>query len=127
MAAESFLVRALSTLIAEFNRRDLHYALAGGWAYSALVEPRRTSICFCSLNSPLVKASKPCYRPSSTRPWSILPPWCSKEFRYGVQWAFAAVKMWLSIFYWRIRIISRRRSPVGERLSLANSTYQFWR
>jgi len=43
MAAESFLVRALSTLIAEFNRRGLNYALAGGWAYSALVEPRATT------------------------------------------------------------------------------------
>ena len=43
MAAESFLVQTLSTLIAEFNRRDLKYALAGGWAYSALVEPRATT------------------------------------------------------------------------------------
>lgn len=43
MAAESFLVQALSTLIAEFNRRGLNYALAGGWAYSALVEPRATT------------------------------------------------------------------------------------
>ena len=43
MAAESFLVQALSTLITEFNRRGLHYALAGGWAYSALVEPRATT------------------------------------------------------------------------------------
>ncbi len=43
MAAESFLVQALSALIAEFNRRGLHYALPGGWAYSALVEPRATT------------------------------------------------------------------------------------
>ncbi len=43
MAAESFLVQALSTLIAEFNRCGLNYALAGGWAYSALVEPRATT------------------------------------------------------------------------------------
>ncbi len=43
MAAESFLVQALSTLIADFNRGGLHYALAGGWAYSALVEPRATT------------------------------------------------------------------------------------
>ena len=43
MAAESFLAQALSTLIADFNRRDLKYALAGGWAYSALVEPRATT------------------------------------------------------------------------------------
>ena len=43
MAAESFLAQALSTLIADFNRRGLNYALAGGWAYSALVEPRATT------------------------------------------------------------------------------------
>jgi len=43
MAAESFLVRALSTLVEDFSRRGLNYALAGGWAYSALVEPRATT------------------------------------------------------------------------------------
>ena len=43
MAAESFLVQTLSTLIEDFNRRGLNYALAGGWAYSALVEPRATT------------------------------------------------------------------------------------
>lgn len=43
MAAESFLVRSLSTLITEFNRRAVQYALAGGWAFSALVEPRATT------------------------------------------------------------------------------------
>ena len=43
MAAESFLVQTLSTLIDDFNRRGLNYALAGGWAYSALVEPRATT------------------------------------------------------------------------------------
>ncbi|MCC6140640.1 MAG: hypothetical protein IT389_08495 [Nitrospira sp.] len=43
MAAESFLVRSLATLISEFNRRAVQYALAGGWAFSALVEPRATT------------------------------------------------------------------------------------
>ena len=43
MAAESFLVQALSTLISDFNRHGLEYALAGGWAFSALVEPRATT------------------------------------------------------------------------------------
>lgn len=43
MAAESVLVEALSDLIAEFNRCAVEYALAGGWAYSALVEPRATT------------------------------------------------------------------------------------
>ncbi|MBX3350047.1 MAG: nucleotidyltransferase [Nitrospira sp.] len=43
MAAESFLAQSLSTLITDFNRRGIEYALAGGWAYSALVEPRATT------------------------------------------------------------------------------------
>jgi hypothetical protein len=43
MAAESFLVQTFSSLIDDFNRRGLNYALAGGWAYSALVEPRATT------------------------------------------------------------------------------------
>ena len=43
MAAEPFLVQALSTLISDFNRRGLEYVLAGGWAFSALVEPRATT------------------------------------------------------------------------------------
>lgn len=43
MAAESFLAQTLSTLITDFNRRRIQYALAGGWAYSALVEPRATT------------------------------------------------------------------------------------
>lgn len=43
MAAESFLVQTLTALIMEFNRRGFNYALARGWAYSALVEPRATT------------------------------------------------------------------------------------
>lgn len=43
MAAESFLAQTLSTLITDFNRRGIQYALAGGWTYSALVEPRATT------------------------------------------------------------------------------------
>jgi hypothetical protein len=43
MAAEPILVRAFSDLITDFNRRGVAYALAGGWAYSALVEPRATT------------------------------------------------------------------------------------
>jgi hypothetical protein len=43
MAEESLLAQTLSTLITNFNRRGLQYALAGGWAYSALVEPRATT------------------------------------------------------------------------------------
>jgi predicted nucleotidyltransferase len=42
MAAESVLVETLTTLLAEFDRRQVEYALAGGWAFSALVEPRAT-------------------------------------------------------------------------------------
>jgi hypothetical protein len=43
MAAEPILVQTFSDLITEFNRRGVAYALAGGWAYSALVEPRATT------------------------------------------------------------------------------------
>ncbi|MEI8015622.1 MAG: hypothetical protein WCH20_12395 [Nitrospira sp.] len=43
MASEPILVHALSDLVTEFNRRGVSYALAGGWAYSALVEPRATT------------------------------------------------------------------------------------
>jgi hypothetical protein len=43
MAEESLLAQTLSTLITNFNRRGIQYALAGGWAYSALVEPRATT------------------------------------------------------------------------------------
>ncbi|MBA3754250.1 MAG: hypothetical protein H0X01_08965, partial [Nitrospira sp.] len=43
MAAEPILVQAFSDLIIDFNRRGVAYALAGGWAYSALVEPRATT------------------------------------------------------------------------------------
>jgi hypothetical protein len=43
MASESFLIAALSDLISDLNRRGVEYALAGGWAYSALVEPRATT------------------------------------------------------------------------------------
>jgi len=43
MAPESFLAQTLSALITDFNRRGIQYALAGGWAYSALVEPRATT------------------------------------------------------------------------------------
>ncbi len=43
MAGEPILVRAFSDLITDFNRRGMTYALTGGWAYSALVEPRATT------------------------------------------------------------------------------------
>ncbi|MDF0676272.1 MAG: hypothetical protein P0120_18330 [Nitrospira sp.] len=43
MAEEPLLAQALSTIISEFNRCGIQYALAGGWAYSALVEPRATT------------------------------------------------------------------------------------
>ncbi len=43
MEEESLLAQTLSTLITNFNRCGIQYALAGGWAYSALVEPRATT------------------------------------------------------------------------------------
>jgi predicted nucleotidyltransferase len=43
MASEPILISALSDLVTDFNRRGVVYALAEGWAYSALVEPRATT------------------------------------------------------------------------------------
>lgn len=43
MASESFLAEALADLLSEFDRRNVNYALAGGMAFSALVEPRATT------------------------------------------------------------------------------------
>ena len=43
MAAESDLAETLIELLAEFDRKNVSYALAGGWAFSALVEPRATT------------------------------------------------------------------------------------
>ncbi len=43
MASESDLAATLTGLLAEFDRRNIQYALAGGWAFSALVEPRTTT------------------------------------------------------------------------------------
>lgn len=43
MASESLLAEAVADLLADFNRRSVQYALAGGWAFSALIEPRATT------------------------------------------------------------------------------------
>lgn len=43
MASESFLAEALADILREFDRRGVQYALAGGMAFSALVEPRATT------------------------------------------------------------------------------------
>lgn len=43
MAGESDLAHILTELLDELNRRNVQYALAGGWAFSALVEPRATT------------------------------------------------------------------------------------
>lgn len=43
MAPESILAEAVAGLLADFNRRNIEYALAGGWAFSALIEPRATT------------------------------------------------------------------------------------
>ncbi len=40
MAAESFLAGALSDIIRHLNEQSADCALAGGWDFSALVEPR---------------------------------------------------------------------------------------
>ncbi len=43
MAGEADLGQILTELLNEFDRRNAQYALAGGWAFSALVEPRATT------------------------------------------------------------------------------------
>jgi predicted nucleotidyltransferase len=43
MASGSDLVEILIKLLAEVERRNIEYALAGGWAFSVLVEPRATT------------------------------------------------------------------------------------
>ena len=43
MASESFLAGALSDIIRHLNEQSADYALAGEWAFSALVEPRATT------------------------------------------------------------------------------------
>lgn len=41
--ADTFLGRALSDVISHLSGQGVPFALAGGWAYSALVEPRATT------------------------------------------------------------------------------------
>lgn len=43
MAAEPFLIEVLADVARELHRQGVDYALAGGLAYSALVEPRATT------------------------------------------------------------------------------------
>lgn len=43
MASESDLAQILTELLVELDRQHVEYALAGGWAFSALVEPRATT------------------------------------------------------------------------------------
>lgn len=43
MAFESFLAGVLADIIRNLNDQSANYALAGGWAFSALVEPRATT------------------------------------------------------------------------------------
>lgn len=43
MAGESDLAHILTEILDGFERRNVQYALAGGWAFSALVEPRATT------------------------------------------------------------------------------------
>lgn len=43
MAAQPFLIAALTAVIRGLNERGVDYALAGGLAYGALVEPRATT------------------------------------------------------------------------------------
>lgn len=88
MAAESFLVQALSTLIANFNQRELLYALAGGWAYSALVEPRATTDIDLLL---LVE------RPSRETLHSLLSPQFDSLVVHPAPMVFHGISIWRTV------------------------------
>jgi hypothetical protein len=88
MAAESFLVHALSTLIADFNKRGLLYALAGGWAYSALVEPRATTDIDLLL---LVE------RPSRETLHSLLSPQFDSLVVHPAPMVFQGISIWRTV------------------------------
>lgn len=107
MAAEPFLVQALSTLIADFNRRGIEYALAGGWAFSALVEPRATTDIDLLI---LIE------RPSRADIRSLLAPLFDSTVVHPVPMVFRGISIW--------RIVGiRGHQEVIVDLLLADSEY----
>ncbi|MCS6303994.1 MAG: hypothetical protein H8K07_10045 [Nitrospira sp.] len=85
MAAESFLAQTLSTLITDFNRRGIQYALAGGWAYSALVEPRATT----DIDVLLLLE-----QPSRDRLQSLLSPLFDSTIVHPAAMVFHGISIW---------------------------------
>ncbi len=88
MASESFLADSLADLAAEFNRRRVEYALAGGWAYSALVEPRATTDIDLLI---LVEA------PSRDSIQSLLSPIFSSLVVHPAPMRFRGVSIWRAV------------------------------
>jgi hypothetical protein len=84
MTAESFLAQTLSTLITNFNRRGMQYALAGGWAYSALVEPRATT----DIDLPLLE------QPTGDRLQSLLSSLFDLTIVHPSAMVFHGVSIW---------------------------------
>lgn len=107
MAAESFLAQTLSTLITDFNRRGIQYALAGGWAYSALVEPRAiTDIDILLLLE----------QPSRDRLQSLLSSFFDSTIVHPAAMVFHGISIWRSVG------VLKRQEVVID-LLLADSEY----
>lgn len=88
MAEESLLAQTLSTLSTDFNRRGIQYALAGGWAYSALVEPRATTdIDVLLLLDP----------PSRDQLQSLLSPMFDSLIIHPAAMVFHGISIWRSV------------------------------
>lgn len=107
MAAESVLVQTLTTLITEFNQRGFNYALAGGWAYSALVEPRATTDIDLLM---LVE------QPSRERIHSLVSPLFDSTVVHPAPMVFQGMSIWRCVGI-------RREQEVVIDLLLANSEY----
>src|SRR5438094_10343214 len=73
MAPESFLAGALSDLIRHLNDQSTNYALAGGWACSALVEPSATTDIDL-----VILSDNPSERTSAQLLTSLLEPFCTQ-------------------------------------------------
>jgi hypothetical protein len=107
MAAESLLVKTLSALITEFNQRGFNYALAGGWAYSALIEPRATT----DIDLLMLVA-----HPSRERIHSLLSPLFDSTVVHPAPMVFHGISVWRCVGI-------RRDQEVVIDLLLADSEY----
>ena len=107
MASESLLAEALADLLADFNRRNVPYALAGGWAFSALVEPRATTdIDFLILLD----------HPSRETIQSLLAPLFESLIVHPAPMTMRGISMWRTVGV-------RHREEVVVDFLLADSSY----